>query len=458
MMIASFRRQLSKTRREWQEEPRKREALIKLLPGSHVLSVFGGQGAISLQSFVCAIVMIRNGTPGEFGLYTAMLAGINFIAALQVAVVVGPLLVLAPGLPLARQRSFTASLLSFNLFLSAAISLFALLVYEGFRVSGAIGASHLKVLLAGIAYLLIYQAQEFFRRVLQIHQEFVAASICDIATLILVLALALPILFAIRFLGLTGLHFILDAVDGLLLLVVSALVGLLMSIYKSRHYITFAGMEIVTSIKEAWTIGGWSAVVVFSDLLFTYSSTWIVAGVAGTAAVGHLEAPRLLVAPIQVFSNAIRSYLIPTVSALVATGARIQAASKLKTGFLWTTVLVGTWCLIVTALPVTVVRKIFGPGYEGSSHLLAWWAGSYFFMSINAIPWIAVLVARRVRISALVMFVLGCGVTAGTWIAAHHGTLSDVLAVRAIANCLLVGSGIWLGNRYLYRTKTDSQL
>ena len=70
-------------------------------------------------------------------------------------------------------------------------------------------------------------------------------------------------------------------------------------------------------------------------------------------------------------------------------------------------------------------RELFGSRYEGSSHLQSWWAAS-----------------------------LGCGVTAGTWVAAYSGNLSAVLVVRMVANCALVSSGVWLGTRLLQRGST----
>jgi O-antigen/teichoic acid export membrane protein len=169
----------------------------------------------------------------------------------------------------------------------------------------------------------------------------------------------------------------------------------------------------------------------------------------GAAAVGRLEAPRLLAAPILVFSNGLRNYLLPTVSALVSTGASQEAHQKMTRGILGTGVVVGCYCLVLAFVPVGVVTRIFGPAYANSASLLRWWAGMYFFVSVSAIPWIAVIVMRRQNIAALVQFVLGCGVTCGIWLAARNSSLTGVLAVRTIASCALMTIGIWLGNRLL---------
>src|SRR5258708_3203309 len=76
--------------------------VARWLPSSSILSVFGGQGAVSLQSFISSFAMIRSGTKSEFGLYMTVLAGVNLLSALQIALATGPLLVLVPGLPLER--------------------------------------------------------------------------------------------------------------------------------------------------------------------------------------------------------------------------------------------------------------------------------------------------------------------------------------------------------------------
>ena len=197
------------------------------LSGTRILSVFGGQAAISLQTFVSAIVMIRSGTPAEFGLYTTILAGINFVAALQVALVVGPLLILVPGVPLSRQRSLTASLWVFSLAFALLIFLITLVAYMTFGLKAEPSHTSLELLLASFAYFLIYQGQEFFRRVLQIHRDFSGASACDWLTL-MVISLIVPVLWYLKLPGKTSDHFVLTARDGLIMLCASGLAGLIL--------------------------------------------------------------------------------------------------------------------------------------------------------------------------------------------------------------------------------------
>jgi O-antigen/teichoic acid export membrane protein len=403
-----------------------------------------GQGAASLQSFIGAMLMVRFGTQTEFGRYTTIVAGVNFVTALQVAVVTGPLLVLAPGLPDREKRAFTGSLWLFNTVLTVATLVVAAGAWGTLRMTGTVGADQFTTFVIAISYLFINQAQEFFRRVLQMHRAFFTASLCDTVTLVVVAAC-----MAITWMLKRSRHVSLDAADGLLILGISGGTGLALSLYECRQLLTFHRGRVITAVKEAWTIGGWTILTILCDTLFSYSSTYIVAGVMGAAAVGRLEAPRLLAAPILVFSNGLRNYLLPTVSALVATGANREALRKMTRGIVGTAIVVGCYCLVLALVPVDVVTRIFGAAYANSAGLLRWWAGMYFFMSVSAIPWIAVLVMRRQNLGALVQFVLGCGVTLGIWLAARSNSLTGVVAVRTIASCALMTTGIWLGSHLL---------
>jgi O-antigen/teichoic acid export membrane protein len=380
-------------------------------------------------------------------MYTTILAGIYFASALQVALVVGPLLVLVPGLPADKQRCFASALLLFNVLLSIAVSLVTICIYL-LLFSSLLTSGSATLLIAGLSYLWVYQAQEFFRRLLQVHSAFLTASVCDLASLVVILLLLSGMWF-LKSPSIAGQPITLTAGDGLLILCLSGIIGISIAVSSGKKYLSFKHVELTNSVRESWTIGGWSVVTVLCDSLFSYSSTYIVAGLVGAAAVARLEGPRLLVAPIQVLSLSIRSYLIPTVAGLVAAGFQYEAGRKLRVALLGTGLMAAAYCIAISALPASRVKQILGSAYETSGSLLPWWAGAYFFLSLNAIPWIAVLVMRRVKISTVVTFFLGCGVTAGTWVAARHGSLEGVLAVRLVAGCALVTAGIWFGGHLL---------
>ena len=449
-MIVPLQDSITGIRRKWTLAAG-RSGVRERLHGFRLLSVFGGQGAISLQTFVGAMLMIRNGTQSQFGLYTTMLAGINSVAALHFALAIGPMLVITPGRPLLMQRSMAGSFWLLNAFLSLAIVLFTIASYKALTLSGSVSGGYFKAIVAACAYFLIYKAQEFFRRVLQIHEEFFAASVCDFAALVVV-CLAIPVLRAVN--SSSDGRPTLTATGALLIMSLSGLAGLLPSVYQSRRYFAYERLAIRHIVNEAWAVGSWSLVQVTSDFLCNYASTYIVAGTLGTAAVGRLEGPRLLVAPIQVFSNAIRNYLIPTLSGLIASGKVGEAGRKLRTGFLWTGIVVGGYCVVIGSLPDAVTTRLFGAVYAGSGNLMRWWAAFYFLLILFGIPTVVIYLMRRVKTLAFFVFAIGCAISAGTWVASRHGSLAGVLAVRVTGSLILMLFAILFAS-HLIKTSTS---
>jgi O-antigen/teichoic acid export membrane protein len=298
------------------------------------------------------------------------------------------------------------------------------------------GGRELQVALAAAAAAVFFmQAQEFFRRVLLTRARPRAAFVNDA----IVTALAVGGLAALHLQDGTGgaSGRWLTAGSALVVLAAASAVGVVLGAGQARTLLGRPLPDIRTYLAQNWAFGRWILGSRLGETLINQANNFIIVALSGTAAAAALDAPRLLVAPLQVVSFGLFNLLVPGETQVFEREGAPGLRRYLRRHGATFVLLFGLYAGVVAAYPRGWLRLAYGGRYDDPLILLLW-TGAHLLLAVRVILSTVLYVTRR---SDLVMHaMLGTGVVT----VALTAVLAGSMAERGAAVARLCGEALLL--------------
>lgn len=341
--------------------------------------VIADQAILSGTSFATSVVVARLCAPAQFGLYVLGTAVLLALRELQLGLVTGPLAVLGSMEDDARFCRYVSPLILLQMLVCAGAA--ATAVAASFILRTTSPGSPLPSILVVLAVALIFvQAQEFCRRILLVRFRLVRFLINDVVFCISqVAAVGLVV-----WLKPQGGHAAFSASDVFLCQAGAGAVALLVGAYQVRHFVVLGHLFRGKPLLMNWQFGRWNLLSSLCAVAYQQTVYFILAALAGPAAVAQLEAPRLVVAPFMVlimgWSNLVGPFAARkfTIEGLAATKRYLNAASR-------TLVLTISLAIVPIALFSNhIVPVLLGRSYATGGAILWIWSLTVIMMAASS--------------------------------------------------------------------------
>jgi len=386
------------------------------------------QAIVSGVNFLTALLLARYTGKGEFGAFTLAFATLMLITGLQGALVTGPMAVLGASRDEEGFRSYATALGAAQLAVAAALTAVALVAAGVMYLLPS--AAGLRGTFLGMAVAVFFVlAQEFVRRTLFARLEARGVLVNDIVFRGLQAAGVVALLFLGRRAG-AGDAGWLSGRNVFLLLGGSAALASVLGLWQIRRWLGGGLGRMREHLGENWRFGRWALGAQMGGSLTTMGTKVIVAAFGGLAGAATLEAPRLLLAPLQILSIGGRSVLTPRASQKYAEGGkRGLLAFMLPAAVVLGTVFIG-YAAVVAIAPELWLGLLYGDKYAGAGTILVLWAAVYALMGLKVLPGTTLAVLRRPDAVMYVALSRGalCAV-AVTALAAQFGSIGGTAAV-----------------------------
>ncbi len=334
-----------------------------------------GQVLQSLANFLTGIILISYASKDEFGNYAIVMATMLVVIGISNALITTQMTVRAPKKE--RQREYVASMLMLQTVLFGPLIL--LIAAAGYWYHSMTTSNLSLLLLFMPLYLLPILWLEFARRALFIYTDLRAAFMMDC---FYTTAYLLLLYGAVKQ----------DYADlNLLALLISggcAAVSAILFFVWTELPLGRAWGTIRSSFHEAWGQGRWALGGVALTWLQNQGYVYILAFFSGASAVAEINAVRLLLAPIAVFSMAIGKVLLPRLASLWHQEKQ-QAIDRLM-----------SQALLAYIIVIAFYAAVF---YVISETILGWFPDSYQFSFLVFVSWAFFFLFQGVRNIASLM-------------------------------------------------------
>jgi O-antigen/teichoic acid export membrane protein len=276
------------------------------------------QGAISLSNFLATIILARNITPTELGVYGVGFVALRLVRAVQEGIAIQPLNVFGAGLADEEYRRYATatSLIQVLLAILSAVVVAAVgwvLTVTGNDVAGP-------TLFSLWFAFLWWQMQEYLRRMLYTRGAVFNAVLNTL--LANGVRLALMILWASQG-KLTG-------VSGLAAIAWGSLVACFPGVWFTRHSWTRDLSGLGETWKRNWKFGRWAMGGSIANWVAVEFYPVLTAGLVSFAAAGAYRALQNLVAPVHLLLRATDTFLTPHTANLYEQSGRRALTRSLR--------------------------------------------------------------------------------------------------------------------------------
>lgn len=391
------------------------------------------QAVVSGTRFALAWSVARSTSPDNYGAYALLLSMVLMLEVVQQALVTWPLAVIAAGQEgdgfrryvsgLARVQGVCALVLG-ALALCAALVVPPAWLHERPLANG----------LAASAFLVAQQLQEFCRRVLLTKRPR-AALLNDGAGALLVLS------------GVLGLHAA-SARSGdpawlashlVLGLSASAMAGAAaLGWMQIRDLRGGPAPELRALLSEVWKFGRYILGSRLGEGLLGQAQNFVVASFGGAAATAALEAPRLLLAPVQVAAFGAINFMLTRGAQALADGGTAALRATVRRAAVVGAAAFSVYAAVFALWPQTWLGLLYGGRYDDPVVLWAWCA-SHVLLGTRVILSSVLYLMRRTEL------VMKAMLAAGASALLLSIPLCAALSVRGAALARLAGEVLLLG-------------
>jgi O-antigen/teichoic acid export membrane protein len=310
------------------------------------------QGLISLANFVTAIILARQITPSEFGIYAVGFAALHLVRAVLEGLVIQPLNALGSPMDMEAFRAYAGASGAIQAVLAGGMAAAALALGWGLTRMGNDTAGPA---IAGMWFMiLMWPLQDYIRRVFYARNMVLNAVInTGIAS-----AARIGVLWALILRGnITGISGM-DAIGW------GALAGFIFGLVQARGFLT----RKIGSLREAWarnwaagrwvlggSVANWVALEVYPILA---------AGMISFAAAGVYRALQIPVAPVHVILRAADTFVTPRAAAINARDGLHGVNRILRLAYLLVGVPILLLLLVVVIFAEPILSALFGETYQ----------------------------------------------------------------------------------------------
>ena len=389
------------------------------------------QSVVSGTNFIIGAFLARFCSPEEFGSYVLAFSILLFLNGFQSSLITVPMMTLGAPKYGEEAKSYFSTLLVAQSIIGIILALLIIIsqLFVGFL--NDISESFRNSLLGLGVAILAMQSQDFFRRAL-LTKGLVSRTLSnDLAS------------YGSQILGVillwkSGAGEVHSQIPGLLsarnvflLFAVTSLIGSILGYMQGRHYFTTKIIDFKKYLKENWDFGKWGLLSMLGGVASIQASTWIIGALGGRNAVATVEAPRLIVAPIQVLIFGLGNALIPR-AALVYEYFGCKGLRKFlrKTGAMWLiiTLLFG---VILFFCGHSILDLIFGGKYLDMENFFIWTL-IYVVMGLRQVPGYGISAIKRPDIGVKISLFVGFITLFLTALFMRYGGVTYALVARLI--------------------------
>lgn len=388
------------------------------------------QGVISASNFLATVILARNVTPTELGVFGVGFIALRLVRAFQEGLVVQPVNVFGAGMDEASFRRYVTSSTILQISLAAATSLAAaiggwLLTITGNDTAGP-------ALFALWFTFLGWQLQEHIRRMLYTRGMVFSAVVNTVLANIFRLALMLWWASQGKLSGIRGL----DAIAW------GSLAALLPGIWATRSFWTIDFLSLKETWQRNWGLGRWLLGGGLANWVAVEFYPILTAGMISFAAAGAYRALQNLVAPIHLLLRATDTFLTPRAARLYEQNGRHALARTLRLIYLVSGIPILGVLAIAMLFPVPLLHLLYGETYlpySGSMVLMALFYALLFAYYPLQTAFKAARLTRPIFLANLMA--IAAMFTIGIWAILRWG-VAGTIAGQAL-NALIVTLVLW---------------
>ncbi len=395
------------------------------------------QAVISMANFLATIILAREVSPTELGVYGVGFVALRLVRSLQEGIVVQPMNVFGASMAEAdfKRYATSTSLIQLGLALLSALGV-ALLgwVLTTFGNDTA-GPAMFSLWLA----FLWWQLQEYIRRMLYTRGMVLGAVLNSALANGVRLVLLIVWAFQDRLSGVAGLHAI----------AWGSLAALLPGICFTRQYWSRDLLDLRETWKLNWNFGRWLIGGTLSGWLSVEFYPVLTAGLISFAAAGAYRALQNLVAPIHLLLRAIDTFLTPRAASAYQANGRPALARTLRLMYLTAGLPILGILALAILFPAQILHLFYGDTYLSYRDGI-WLMAGFYALLFASFPLQSVLKAARLSrpiffanlLAILSMF------TVGIWMIFRWGVYGTIAgqALNALVVSLVLW-GVWLSMR-----------
>ena len=328
------------------------------------------QAIVSGANFVAGLVLARFLGPAGYGQFVLTYNIILFIAGIQAALIISPMMVMGTTLTTEQKPSYFAALTKHQfLFCLVVGAVIFIAIKIGGRYVPAWGMdSLLWPLLFAMAGVL---TQDFFRRYFFVNDRADRAAVNDLLTHGGKFAL-------LAGLGLAG---YLNVIFALWIFAAASILGFIYAFIASRNErsSTLEGSELRQIARKHWLFGRW---LIAESLVYWCGSQLVIymAGqVVSTSLVGAMSAAQNVVGMVNILFLALENLVPSRASATYANGGKLALTRYLKR-----VALIGGAAILAIVLFASIwsefwLKLFYGSAYAGYGWMITWWSVYYLF-------------------------------------------------------------------------------
>lgn len=389
------------------------------------------QGIISISNFFATLLLARNVSPTELGVYGVGFTALRLIRSIQDGLTIQPINTYGPAIDENNFRRYATStaLLQLSLALVSAAGAALLgwvLIQTGNDTAGP-----------GVFSLwpafLWWQLQEFLRRVLYTRGRVLEASL---NTILANIARLVWMFFCIQNGSITG-------IAGIQAIAYGSLIALIPGIWQTRMYITRKPGDILQDWKHNWDFGRWVLGSSIANWVAIEFYPVLTAGMINFAATGAYRAIQNLVAPIHLILRAMDTFLTPRAAKAYQESGLPALRRMLRLSYLVSAAPVLGLLGLAILFPRPLLKLLYGEVYLEYSNAIIWMA---IFYGLWFIYWPLQTALKAARLSRPIfiantaaiaaMFTIGIGMIIRWGV---YGTIAG----QAL-NSLIVAVILWL--------------
>ena len=388
------------------------------------------QGVISASNFLATIILARNVTPTELGVYGVGFVALRLVRSFQEGLVVQPLNVFGAGMDADSFRRYATSSTLIQVLLAIIFSLAAALGGWLLTITGNDTAG--PALFALWFAFLWWQLQEHIRRMLYTRGLLSAAVANTVLANALRLILILWWVSRGRLTGIYGLH----AIGW------GSLGALLPGLWAARSYWTRDFANLKQTWSRNWELGRWLLGGSLANWVAVEFYPVLTAGMISFAAAGAYRALQNLVAPIHLLLRATDTFLTPRAARLFDQNGQSSLGLTLRRIYLVSGIPILGVLAIAMLFPAPLLRLLYGETYVSYSNSMILMALFYALLYAYYPLQTAFKAARLTRpIFQANLAAIGAMFTVGIWAILHWG-VAGTIAGQAL-NALIVTLVLW---------------
>jgi len=406
------------------------------------------QALLSGTNFITALVLARYTGKTEFGAYVLAFSALLFINGLQNALLTGPMTILGAPREGDDLKRYVSTLAVLQMEGGALLALLALAVVGVMAYAEV--SPELKGAFLGMAGAVFFvQSQEFCRRFfftkLLVRKVFFNDAIFCL--------LKLAGLYALWKLDAGGNSYNtgswLTSRNVFFLIAVSALAASIVGLFQLREFLVTKLKVYRAYILENWSFGKWVLGGFIGSSLLIHANNFIVAAFAGIAGAAMLEAPRLILAPLQVLTFAGQNVLTPKAADKYGKSGKKGLIDFLRPVVVLWGIFFLCYALVIALAPDFWLKLFYGARYEGAGGILILWAAVYAVMGLYVMQNTVLLVLRRTDLLMYVRLAAGTLVLVfSAWLSARYGA-NGAAGARLIGEIALLILTVFLSFRIL---------